>query len=233
MRGRRGGILGAAVSPSAFGAFSGLWRASEIYAARVGFSWPSKSLTASVSPSFVDATITGEASFSAFVSSSYASYSSVWQKSTDGGQTWSNVSDTEDETTLAITGLTIANDEDLYRFLAEAGLNRQAVAGPVEIRFDTISISFWSQPTNASSGIGQSASFFAGAAATGDKYSGFFSISYQWQELIGGDWVDVQGETFSSFSVPNNEASDEGRTFRVVASAGDETLASDSVEVVF
>jgi hypothetical protein len=40
MRGRPGGILGAVVSPNDSGAFSGLWRASEIYAARVGSSWP-------------------------------------------------------------------------------------------------------------------------------------------------------------------------------------------------
>jgi hypothetical protein len=233
MRGRRGAILGATVSPSAFGAFSGLWRASEIHAARVGSSWPSNSLTVSVFPSFEDATASGTATFFASVSSSYASYSSVWQKSTDGGQTWSNVSGTENDTTLSLTGLTVADDETQYRFLAEAGLSRQGIGGPVEIRFDTISISFWSQPSNAFSGIGQTASFFAGAQASGDKYGGFFSASYQWQELINGDWVDVQGETFSSFSVPNNDASDEGRTFRVVVSAGGESLASDSVEIVF
>jgi hypothetical protein len=232
MRGRRGSVLGASPNPNSWGSFSGLWRASEIYTARVGFSWPTKSLAVSIWPSSVNATSTGDATFFGSVSSGYPSYSSVWQKSIDGGQTWANVSGTENESTLSLTGLTIADDESLYRLYAEAGL-RKVFGGPVEVQFDTITVSISSQPSNSFSSVGWWASFFAFASGVGDKYGGSYTATYQWQELISGVWTNLSGKTNSSLFVNVEDATFEGRSYRVIASVGSSTATSDAAMIEF
>lgn len=219
MRGRSGGMIG--TSPTA-GSLSGLWRASEIYAMRVLDSWPRRFLSLSVSPEYADATESSQAEFFRSLSSDYPSTTSIWEKSVDNGATWTTVSGANSDT-LTLTSQTIANDGDLYRATATAGL-RVVYSSPVSVRFDTILFTVFSQPQNTTVPAGQTAYFYISVGASGVTHGGSYSPSYQWQRLNGSLWQNMVGETSDSIGVLDVQ----GRQYRVRVSVGGNSLTSNA-----
>lgn len=66
-----------------------------------------------------------------------------------------------------------------------------------------------SQPSNESVYEGEPASFSAAA-------SGYPTPLIQWQELVSGDWINLDGETGDTLIFASTELSDNGRIFRAV-----------------
>lgn len=69
-------------------------------------------------------------------------------------------------------------------------------------------ITILSQPVNLTKNETQSATFSVTATGTGN-------LSYQWQRLVGGSWVDVAGAISASYTIASVIEANEG-TYRVV-----------------
>ncbi|MBI5688900.1 MAG: lamin tail domain-containing protein [Verrucomicrobia bacterium] len=53
------------------------------------------------------------------------------------------------------------------------------------------------------------------------------AVTYQWQVLSGGQWVNVAGATAASYTIPSTQAFDAG-TYRVLVTVAGNTIASDA-----
>lgn len=215
MKGRKGTRIG---TPPSIG--SGVWRISEAYAALRRGEWPRRFLSLSVYPEYADATESSQAEFFRSLSSDYPSTTSIWEKSVDNGATWTTVSGANSDT-LTLTSQTIANDGDLYRATATAGL-QVVYSSPVSVRFDTILFTVFSQPQNTTVPAGQIANFDISAGASGVTHGGFYSPSYQWQRLSGSLWQDMAGATSDFIGVLDVQ----GRQYRVRVSVGGSFMVS-------
>lgn len=223
MRGRRGGIIGTEPVNN-YGDLSGLWRASEIYTLRRASEWPGNSITASVSPTTLDTTVTGGGVIYGSVYSTYQSTANSWEKSVDSGETWTAVSG---ETSESLT-LASSSDGDLYRLVVSAGL-RVVRTDPATILKDTVSITISSHPQNQSVSGGQYAYFDVSASAQGQTYSNYYTPSYQWQVSTNGgsSWSNVSGQTNYYLYIPVIVEMS-GRQYRVVLTAAGQTATSDA-----
>lgn len=213
-RGRFSSSVGEKPFPTTSSA-SGIWRLPEV-AGAISFSYPGDFFNTSGWPAapvvtaeigfnnLRDATATGTASFSGTITSDYP-VSSEWERSVDGGVTWSVMTG---ETGLSITlaGLTMANDGDMYRIVAVTPFKRVASASD-SVRYDSVSSIQWSQhPLNAIVYAGNytigDAIFTANAYATGDRYgASYTNLPRQWQVSTNGGstWTNVAGATGASF----------------------------------
>lgn len=203
MRSRGAGVIGARVYPL-YGSASGVWNLGECFQWRKEGTWPQREITLSPISSPVDATVSGTATILASVYAGYPSASYRWEKSTNGGATWSVVSGQTTES-ITLTGLTSSNDGDLYRFVVTAGI-RSKKSNIVTIWRDTISSLSWdTQPENTSVANGDPAYFYSVASATGVTHSvsywtfasGTSELVSQWQQSTNGGstWSDIPGVT--------------------------------------
>lgn len=192
MRGRSGGFL----SKPSSGAGGGLiWHSSEVFSLRRTGEWPTGSLSVAAFPSQVDASQTGEATFYASVSASQAA-SITWQKSVDDGLNWQDVVvgpnlSVDFNSTLVLTGLTVSNNDDLYRVVAKAGL-KEGISGSVRVLLEPAG-SFLIEPTTqyVNEFLGTDAVFTTSFAANKPQAHVF------WQRLTsaGPNWMYIQGQT--------------------------------------
>jgi type 1 glutamine amidotransferase len=83
--------------------------------------------------------------------------------------------------------------------------------------------SITSQPTNQTVNAGQSVTFSVTA-------TGAAPLTYQWQKLVNGNWVNISGATSPSLTINSAQASDAGQYWVVVSNdAG--TVTSNSVSL--
>jgi hypothetical protein len=163
MRGRVGGRIGGSYRPSSFAA-SGIWRSSEVYSALrgvygddfeySGVSWPRNSFTIywpytwwAGEMNYATVDESGDATFDVRVSSTPSSldFDYYWQKSTDSGNTWEDVSGAsgssntdgyygEVSVTLSLSSQTISNHGDLYRLVVKASALKEVVGPSGDLR---------------------------------------------------------------------------------------------------
>jgi hypothetical protein len=194
MRGREGAFIGA----TPFGVENGIWHCSEVFARRRSFEWPSQTLIAFVSPSSVDATESGEATFFSAVSSSYPSHSISWQKSTDGGESWQTISGSEGQQNLSLTGLNSQDSGSLYRAIATAGL-RQSASAPASVFIEAAG-SLSVEPLTIY--LNESAGFTATFTATFTASRPSALLFWQDRTSSNSNWVVTTGRSPTSVTGP-------------------------------
>jgi hypothetical protein len=207
------------------GTLSGLWRASEVYVMRVLDVWPRRTITLSIPPGYADATANSQAQFAASVTSPYPSTSFAWEKSVDDGVTWATVQGAT-SSTLSVVSQTIANDGDLYRIIATAGL-RTVRSSAATLRFDTVQIDIFSPPQSQTTSSGQAAFFYVSVGVMGVTYFGIYSPTYQWQSRASGasQWSNMAGQTSDSITVQSTPQLS-GTQYRVIVSVGSHSSTS-------
>lgn len=259
MRGRVGGRIGTTVLPypaysysgySSQGSAKGVWGMAEVYAASRGYlgggydyyggsTWPTSTLSVTwpnagywggyATLDYIDATQDGSGTFSPTVDTNYASVSYSWERSTDGGTTWTSVSG-ETDPTLALTGQTTANDEDKYRLIADAGL-KVVRSDPGTVRVDSPAPSIGYHPQSQTVAEGDYVYLEVYASCTGPKYGGYYTPTLQWQvSTDGGTTWTNQGsamQTTEAYQYFSATASDNGKKYRVVATFGSQSVTSN------
>jgi hypothetical protein len=135
-----------------------------------------------------------------------------WQRSTDGGTSFSNLagatlaSYTTPPTTLADSG-------QRFRVIVAGAANSvTSSAVTLTVTPAPIAPSITVHPADQTVTAGQTASFSVTATGT--------SLGYQWQRSIDGGttYTNVSGATASSYTTPATAATDSGQRFRVVVS---------------
>ena len=111
-----------------------------------------------------------------------------WQVSTDGGNTWNNVSPANTTNTLSLIAPTVSMSGNQYRCVASGNCNPAGVNSNIATLTVNTSVTLTSQPADIIGCIGSAAVF--SVTATGS------SISYQWQVSVnGGPYVDLTNTT--------------------------------------
>jgi hypothetical protein len=138
-----------------------------------------------------------------------------WQLSTNGGTTWTNITGAT-TSTYSITGVTVALNGNQYRAvvngLCVTGLNSNVATltlnTPVQVT---------TQPANTQVCVGASAQISITATGT--------TITYQWQESIGGgafqnlnNAAPYSGVTTATLTINPAALNLNGRQYRVIAS---------------
>ncbi len=156
------------------------------------------------------------ASFSVAVTGTAPTY--LWQVSTNGGTSWSNIGGAT-SSTLNLTGLTASMTGNQYRAVLNgtctAGLNSSAATLTVNTKVDITS-----QPMNRAVCAGSSTSL--SVAATGS------TITYQWQVSVNnGPFLNVDnagvftgytGATTATLGIANASLTINGYRYRVIVS---------------
>ena len=202
MRSRGAGVIGSRVYPL-YGSASGVWNLGECFQWRKENTWPRLSLIIYQIASPADATVSGSTTITATITSTYPVVAYRWEKSTNGGATWSVVAGQTTES-ITLNGLTSSNDGDMYRLVATAGI-RTLTSNSVTVWRDTIASLSWESPMTESTTViaGQAAYFYAVANATGVSHavyywtfsSGTSALNTQWQQSTNGGstWSDIAG----------------------------------------
>ena len=198
---------------------------------------------------WADATATGEATFSPIVTSplSEMGFSYFWQRSTDAGVSWSTVTGSSGTATtdnvsygggggtatvsLALTGQTIANDEDRYRIVVNAGL-KTFYGQTLALRYDTVTLSASGGLTSNYNNYLTSLTVASGTNFAYSTNGTFLSVKYDnpdagyapasiamqrssdggttWQTVTTLDSIDA----FSAYKSYTASASDDGAKWR-------------------
>ena len=146
-----------------------------------------------------------------------------WQVSTNGGASFSNISGAT-APTLAIPGVTAADNGHLYRCVIDNGSN-SATSAPALLTIGTA--------TAAGSVAGVTAC--AGAKAVFNNNATGTALTYQWQVSSdgGNTFSNIAGATTSSLSLNNVTIAQQGNQYRVVVTGacGTSTSAAGSLTV--
>ncbi len=151
------------------------------------------------------------ASFTVAASGSNLAYQ--WQVSTDGGNTWSNISGANSNT-LTLTGVTTASNNNRYRVLLSNTCPSNATSEAAILTVsDPAGIAAQPADLNVCAGSNGSFSVTASGAATG----------YQWQVSTdgGATWSNISGATTSTLSLSAISNSSNNYKYRVIISSCD------------
>ena len=163
-------------------------------------------------PASTEACVGGNASFSVTASGTGVTYN--WQVSTDGGATWNNVSPAVTTTTLTLTGVTAAMNNNQYRCQVSISCNPVAVNSNAATLTVNSSPAITTQPANAAVCEGSNAQFCVTASGAG--------LTYQWQVSIGGcagpTWDNIAGAISDCLTVNAVTASMNNYGYRCVVS---------------
>ena len=85
-------------------------------------------------------------------------------------------------------------------------------------------ITITSQPSSVGVGTTETAAFSVSATVVPSSAT----LAYQWQEDNGGGFADLSGETGTSVSIANTDASKNGYEYQVVITTGDTTVTSNT-----
>ncbi|MDP4210780.1 MAG: Ig-like domain-containing protein, partial [Bacteroidota bacterium] len=178
----------------------------------------------SISSQPVDQTVcTGSnASFSA--SGIGAGLTYQWQLSTNGGSSWSDLSNGGvysgvTAATMNITGAPLANDGYKYRCVISSTCAAPATTNPATLYVNTLVITFTNHPSNSTICSESNTSFTVAAVGS--------SLSYQWQVSTdnGGTWNNVNAgtnysnETTAMLLVTNASTAMNGYRYRCIVSS--------------
>ncbi|MDT0648177.1 hypothetical protein RM545_15900 [Zunongwangia sp. F260] len=184
----------------------------------------------SVQPTNKNVCVGGNTSFQ--VSSSGSVFQ--WQVSTNGGTSFSNLSNGGNYSnvttnTLNINNAPLALNNYRYRVIVGTGCTTTSNAATLSVSADGPVIS--SQPVNRTVSMGASTTFQVATSTTG--------ATFQWQRNVSGTWTNVTGTNFTgsttnTLTVNNAQLSQNGSRFRVVLknSAGCSTTSNEATLTV-
>ena len=146
-----------------------------------------------------------------------------WQRSSDGGATWSDIAGATGTThNTGPTGL--AQNGERYRVVASNGSSSvSSNAALLSVTAAAQAPAITEQPTNASVTAPGTANFVATA-------SGVPTPTWQWQLSAdsGATWTNINGATAASYTTPATAVADSGKRYRAVASNGSGSVNSGS-----
>jgi alpha-tubulin suppressor-like RCC1 family protein len=159
-----------------------------------------------------------------------------WQRSTDGGSSWSNIGGAV-SSSYTINNPQLSNNGDQYRVLvsgsAPVGFNNPT---PITSEVSVLSVTqsqifITTQPANVTT-AGTTASFTVEAQIDPD----YCSLSYQWQRSTdaGSTFNNIAGATSSSLSLTDLTTVNSGYVYRVLVSGtgGAENVTSSTAVLV-
>ena len=139
-------------------------------------------------PQSVTGMVGGKATFKVAADGTGLTYQ--WQKSTDGGKTWTNLSGY----TKASFSITLRNDHNgvKYRCVVTNSGGAKTYSNAASV---TVGPVISAQPQSVNESIGKKATFKVTAAGVG--------IAYQWQKSTNGGktWANLSGYTKAAFSI--------------------------------
>ena len=163
-------------------------------------------------PANTSACIGGNANFTVTASGSGLSYN--WQVSTDGGITWTDVTPASNTSTLTLTGVTAAMNNNQYRSVVSISCNPTGVNSNGATLTVNSAPSITSQPTAAAICEGANTQFCVTASGTG--------LTYQWQVNTGGCsgavWTDIAAANTSCLPLNAVTAAMNNNAYRCVVS---------------
>lgn len=135
-----------------------------------------------------------------------------WQQSTDGGTTYTNVSNGT-TASISLPNITAGQNATRYRVLINGACSATATASSSALLTVNSPANITQQPQSISKCIGNNVSFTATATGTG--------ISYQWQMSSNGgsSFSDITGAITNSLSVNNIQLAQSGIQYRVLVSS--------------
>jgi hypothetical protein len=153
----------------------------------------------------------------------FATNYAVFRSTSSGTETflgWVNGGSTNFTDTNVSNGTTYFYEITAHNTAADSGFSNEASATPGAT---ATAPSITTQPTSQTVTAGQSATFSVTASGTAP-------LSYQWQKLENGNWVNISGATFASFAIDSAQASDAGQ-YEVVVSNSAGSVTSNSVSL--
>jgi len=159
------------------------------------------------------AVVGGTATFAVVVSSNPAP-TFQWQRSTDGGASWTDAAGVADQASYATATLAAGDDGHRYRVVVGSGAGPSVTSAAARLTVQA-PVAITSQPESQVVIAPAAATFSAGAA-------GSPAPTYQWQRSNDGGttWADVTGATATGYTTAATALGDQGARFRVVASNG-------------
>ncbi len=135
-----------------------------------------------------------------------------WQRSTNGGSTWSNITG-ENGQNLTVT---VTAGQENHRWRVQA-TNAAGTTTSVSAGISTTLI-ITTQPASQTANQDATATFNVVASGSG-------TVTYQWQTFSSGVWSNLAGSTTSSYSTAATPG-DNGRRLRVIVSDNTSTITS-------
>lgn len=162
------------------------------------------------------------------VAASGSSLTYQWQVSTDGGATFTNLTNGgvysgATTATLSITGAIPSLNNNRYRCIVSNGSCTPGTSTAATLTVNTFPI-ITTQPQNTTICQGGNATFAVTAT------TGVGVLSYQWQVSTDGGttWISIAGATSSSFAQTAIPVTQNGYRFRVIVTAGCGSVTSSS-----
>jgi len=185
-------------------------------------------LTISTQPTAATICDLGNTSFTVTADGGVGTLSYQWQESTNGGSTFTNITDGgiyagATSATLTLTAATDAMNEHQYQVLISSGACN-AITSSAAILTVEGSISFTTQPTNSDVCENDNTSFAVAVA----NESGAGTVTYQWQESTdnGSTFNDItnggiySGATTATLSLTGAVIGMNGHQYQLVAQTG-------------
>lgn len=166
-------------------------------------------------------TVGGNATFSAVVNGSSVRYQ--WQASSDGGATWSTLSNATSDT-LVQAALSLSDSGRLFRVIAtNDGGTATSSAAVLTVSPALAAPAITSQPENASMAATRTATLVVAA-------SGNPAPTYQWQRSTDGGvlFADVPGASSASYTTPTLALTDSGTRYRATVSNSQGSVVSNA-----
>jgi hypothetical protein len=146
-----------------------------------------------------------------------------WQRSTDGGSTWSNVSGAT-QSTLALASVSTTQDGHLYRarVTGECG-EATTTSSRLTVQSEVL-------PPRFTVNLASPAEVTAGAGITLAVTAAGTSLTYQWETSAAGSssWSALSGNNSPQLLLQNLPLSDNGRRYRVTISNSADSVTSQT-----
>ena len=130
-------------------------------------------------------------------SSAYGTLSYTWYYKLNTSSYWNKLSETSNKLTIA--NETSHRNAQIKCVISNAGGSAETIAN---LTYTNDAIVFATQPESAHQYLYGSASFVVEATTSTEE------ITYQWQKLSNGDWVDINGATNSTYTDSYIQSSD-------------------------
>jgi hypothetical protein len=148
-----------------------------------------------------------------------------WQVSTDNGATWSTIAG-ETGTTLTLTGVTNAQNDNLYRTVLSTGACSIIPSNSAKLTVEG-ALTVAAQPQNTSACVGGSATINATISNAGEG-----TLAYQWQVNSGAGWSNVSGAAYAGMTtntlVINDLTGKNGYQYRLVANTSECSVTTNA-----
>ncbi len=148
-----------------------------------------------------------------------------WERSTDGGSSWSNISG-ETGATLTVTPPDDTWDGYRYRCTVTDGCAHSETSGYAELTVNA-KPQVITEPVDQTVDEGETATFTIAATGT--------ALTYQWQENTGSGWANISGATTSAHTITSPTESMDGYQYRCIATGTcppSDTSASATLNIV-